>query len=641
MTNRQLAAIMFTDIVGYTALMGSDDKKALAILKKNRTLQKPIIEEFNGRWIKELGDGVMASFGTAADAVYAAVKIQETCNASKEFQLKIGIHLGDVLFENDDVFGDGVNIAARIQAAAAPGCIFISETVHHNISNKSEIKSQFVKEEKLKNVSQPVRMYQVLFAGSEIIEEEKLVVPTIEKSIAVLPFVNMSNDADQEFFSDGISEEIINMLAQVQELKVIGRTSSFAFKGKNMDLKVIGDQLKVSYILEGSVRKSGNKLRITAQLIKVADGFHLYSEKFDKELEDIFAIQDEVSLAILNAIKIKLLGEEKDAVLKKYTDNIDAYQFYLQGRYWFNQLSPEAFTKAIDYFQAAIQLDPNYALAYADMSYCYFDSWANFGFPKEQSLVPALAAAQKALALDDQLAESHIAVGRIKFWYEWDFAQAGIEFHKAIEISPNNVEGNNQLGAWHMLMGNYAEGHRYIEKTVNLDPFSVLILVFSAQRYQWEGDYQKMLYYGNRMKALNSPVSIFWGNMFIAWGHFGLRKYKEAIAELKPLIDVGIITNDLLGFQGVASAFNGETSKALEVIEKMKKITGAQANSNYNFAMVYASLEQWDQFNEYYQKAIELREWKVLCLKSDIRRFYPERLEDPEIQKLIQKIGLP
>ncbi|MGB5377361.1 adenylate/guanylate cyclase domain-containing protein, partial [Muriicola sp.] len=217
--SRQLAAIMFTDIVGYTALMGKDEQNAFRLLQQNRKLQKPIIEEFNGRWIKELGDGVMASFNTVSDAVNAAVKIQESCNAAKDFQLRIGIHLGEVVFENDDVFGDGVNIAARIQAATQPGCIFISETVHQNVTNKNEFKSQFVKEMLLKNVRQPVRMYQVLFAGSEIIEVEKSSAPVVENSIAVLPFANMSNDSEQEYFSDGITEEIINVLAQVPVLK--------------------------------------------------------------------------------------------------------------------------------------------------------------------------------------------------------------------------------------------------------------------------------------------------------------------------------------------------------------------------------------------------------------------------------------
>jgi len=289
-SSRQLAAIMFTDIVGYTTLMGSDEQKAIAILDKNRTLQKPIIEEFNGRWIKELGDGVMASFNTVADAVNAAVKIQEACNAAKNFQLRIGIHQGDVIFETDDIFGDAVNIASRIQSTAKPGCIYISESVHNNVSNKKDIHSKFVKEETLKNVKEAVRIYEVTMVNNSALTTENKAVTIPVNSIAVLPFANMSSDPEQEYFSDGISEEIINMLAQVPGLKVVGRTSSFSFKGKNQDLRLIGEQLSVKHILKGSVRKAGNKLRVTAQLINVADGYHLYSENFDRGIDDIFEI---------------------------------------------------------------------------------------------------------------------------------------------------------------------------------------------------------------------------------------------------------------------------------------------------------------------------------------------------------------
>ncbi len=303
---RQLAAIMFTDIVSYTALMGKDEQLAFQFLVKNRDLHKPIIDAFNGRWIKELGDGVMASFNIVSDAVNAAIKIQEGCNLSRDYQLRIGIHLGEVVFENDDIFGDAVNIAARIQSAAKPGCIYVSESVHHNITNKKDIKSRFVKEETLKNVKEPVKIYEVMNIVDAMKITESQNKDTAQRSIAVLPFANMSSDPEQEFFSDGISEEIINMLAQVPNLKVAGRTSAFSFKGKNLDLRFIGTQLNVNHILEGSVRKSGNKLRITAQLIKVADGYHLWSEKYDRELEDIFDIQDEIALTILEVIKIKL-----------------------------------------------------------------------------------------------------------------------------------------------------------------------------------------------------------------------------------------------------------------------------------------------------------------------------------------------
>ena len=245
-SSRQLAAIMFTDIVGYTALMGSNEQKAFELLNKNRQIQRPVIEEFNGKFIKELGDGILASYNTVTDAVYAAIKIQEKCNAVKDFQLRIGIHLGEVIFENDDVFGDGVNIASRIQSAARPGSIYLSESVYNNISNKHDINARFVKQETLKNVKDPVRIYEIITRQvAETPEPELKEKPkqAPQKSIAVLPLLNMSNDPEQDYFCDGITEEIINALAQLNNLRVIARTSVFSFKSKNLDVKEIGKTL--------------------------------------------------------------------------------------------------------------------------------------------------------------------------------------------------------------------------------------------------------------------------------------------------------------------------------------------------------------------------------------------------------------
>src|SRR5687767_13966689 len=337
---RQLAAIMFTDIAGYTALMGNDEQKAFELLKKNRELQKPIIEQYNGRWIKELGDGVMASFNTVSDAVNAAIKIQGACNNAKEFQLRIGIHQGEVVIEENDVFGDAVNIASRIQSIASPGSIFVSEVVHHNVTNKNEIETEFVKTEIVKNVKHPVKIYRVKLDGSVPLSQFRslrgsknkkyvfallgIIVLAVsgyfiysnlqktktggstentDRSIAVLAFDNTSIDKDQEYFSDGLSEELLNMLAKIPELKVIGRTSSFAFKGKNEDLRSIADKLGVAHILEGSVRNDGNKIRVTAQLIKAADGSHLWNESYDRDLEDLFKLQDEIAEAVIKQLK--------------------------------------------------------------------------------------------------------------------------------------------------------------------------------------------------------------------------------------------------------------------------------------------------------------------------------------------------
>ena len=313
--SRQLAAIMFTDIVGYTALMGDNEQKAFELLNKNRLLQRPIIEQFGGHWIKELGDGILASFNTVSDAVNTAIKIQETCNETKDFSLRIGIHHGEVVFEQDDIFGDAVNIASRIQTLGAPGSILFSKKVNDEIKNKSEFQTISLGSFDFKNVKEPMEVFALANKGLVVPKRKKmegklkkknfqkrnviaalsfilLVVAAffiykkifsksnttgIDKSIAVLPFVDMSAGKDQEYFSDGLSEELLNLLSKIPELKVIGRTSSFSFKGKNEDLRSIGEKLGVANILEGSVQKDSNKIRVTAQLIRTVDGFHLWS----------------------------------------------------------------------------------------------------------------------------------------------------------------------------------------------------------------------------------------------------------------------------------------------------------------------------------------------------------------------------
>jgi len=628
---RQLAAIMFTDIVGYTALMGNDDRKALEMLSKNRTLQKPIIEEYNGHWIKEMGDGIMARFNSVADAVYAAKNIMEACNKLKEYELRIGIHLGDVFFESDDVFGDGVNIAARIQSAAGPGCIFIFESVHRNISNKTDIETRFAKEAILKNVSQPIRMYQVMISGGAIFIPEITAAVVNEKSIAVLPFVNMSDDRDQEFFSDGITEEIINMLAQVQELKVIGRTSSFAFKGKNMDLKVIGEQLNVSYILEGSVRKSGNKLRITAQLIKVEDGFHLYSEKFDRELEDIFDIQDEVSMAILNAVKIKLLSSEKNAVLKKYTDNVEAYQLYLQGRFYYNKFTQDAVMKAIEYFDRSIAMDPNYAIAFSGKAYCYM-LLNFFGQPSENTISQALKAAQKSLDLDGEIAQSHLAVGRLKFHVDWNFKQAEAHFMKALSMEPNNAECHVQLAMLSTVLSNKEKAMNHMQIAVSLDPFSLMNLYMATIAPGMFGEMQTVLENGKRMIDLDS--TFYGGHFWVGFSQIQLGRSQEGFVSLQLAVQ---LENDpiTLSFLGSVYGFMGDKLKAQEVIKQLESMP-----ANGYIGDVYASIGELDNAFLFYNKAVEMHEGNMLWKKYSLLNI-PEFQNDPRTRSLLKRIGLP
>ena len=635
--SRQLAAIMFTDIVGFTSLMGSDEQKTFEILDKNRKIHKPIIHEFNGKWIKELGDGVMASFNTVSDAVNAAIKIQETCNAARDFKLRIGIHLGEVVFENDDVFGDGVNIAARIQSAAHPGSIFISESVNQNITNKKGIETQFVREEILKNVRQPIKMFQVLFDGSETILPEKKGGLVLGKSIAVLPFMNMSNDEEQEYFSDGITEEIINMLAQVPTLKVIGRTSSFAFKGKNIDLKIIGEQLKVSYLLEGSVRKAGNTLRITAQLIKVEDGFHLYSEKFDRELKDIFDIQDEISEKILNAVKIKLFGSDKEAVFKKYTDNVDAYQLYLKGKFYYNKYTKEGFLKAIDYFKQAIAIDPDYAIAYAGISYCYhtlsFWNW----LPAKQAMPLALEAGKKSLELDDQIAESLINLARKKLHYDWNVRDARIQLNKAKAINPNNPEIYIQLAYCAVHSGDHKEVMVNVNKAISLDPFSTMNLWMASFSTSLINESEKTLEISEQLIDLNP--NFFGGHQSAGNAYLQLGKFEEALQELKIAVRLQNIPYTLSSL-GFFYGIMGDTARAREIIEDIKKMEGIEElESNSFIGDVYLSIGEWDTAFEYYDKATENREGNMLFKKVSSNTV-PGLTEDPRAVKMFEKMNI-
>lgn len=520
---RQLAAIMFTDIVGYTALMGDDELKAIEILQKNRRLQKPVIEKYYGKWIKELGDGILASFSTVTDAVLCASEIQNTCKGKNEFQLRIGIHLGDVVFENNDVFGDGVNIASRLQSLAPIGGICISESVHNNVSNKKDIQTKFIKEETLKNVKEPVKIYEVIIMNSPIITGEKQRESIPQYSIAVLAFTNMSSDPEQEYFSDGISEEIINTLAQNPNLKVPGRTSSFTFKGKNEDVRSIGEKLSVKTVLEGSVRSSGNRIRITAQLINVEDGYHLWSESFDRILNDVFEVQDEIAAAIVKKLQITLDGHLAEPKSREQTENIEAYKLYLKGRALAYKRGRYIF-EAKSLFERAIELDPEYALAYAGVADTY-TMICFFGLLDPDEIWPkAKYNAELAMKFGPELAETQTCNAVIALMHDWDYNKANKLFLRALQLNP----GYEQARGWYSYfylqcacseyeegvrncrlalethplssysytilaltlgtIGQFKEGREILKKAVEIDPESYLAQLTLAVNYGLKGE---------------------------------------------------------------------------------------------------------------------------------------------------------
>ncbi len=411
---RQLAAIMFTDIVGYTALMGEDEQKAFQLLRKNRQIQQPIIKQFNGTWIKELGDGILASFSTATEAVQCSIAIQHSCNNIPDLKLRIGIHLGDMVFEDNDVFGDGVNIASRLQALAPVGGIWVSESVHNNIANKKGIESSFVGEEKLKNVKEPVRIYEVkrpeifeppaavsfdsnpvstafvkkksgrrmfaflslgiiviaagyfIFNGFNKIgrgKSELNYARSVDKSIAVLPFENMSNDPQQDYFADGMMDEILNHLFKIGGLRIISRTSAMSYKGTKKPIKQIAQELGVAHLLEGSVQKEGQKIRIRIKLIDGKTDEQVWGKPYDREFKDVFAVQSDIAQNVAAELKIKLDPDVKSRIEYLPTQNTAAYNLYLQASAKFLKDSHR-----LELLNQVIALDSTFAPAYADLA---------------------------------------------------------------------------------------------------------------------------------------------------------------------------------------------------------------------------------------------------------------------------------
>ncbi len=436
----KLAAIMFTDIVDYSALMAKDEQNALRILEKNRDTLKHHIMQFNGEWLKEMGDGSLSIFPSIMDVVNCALKIQNSLKNESDFSIRIGIHIGDVVVEGGDVFGDGVNVASRIEKVAEPGGICVSGQVYANIRNKRDIEAILLGEKTFKNIDNAITVYALAKKSAHekptSSQHAKQVTHKNSKpSIAVLPFRDMSPEKDQEWFCNGIADEIINALTHIEGLHVAALTSTLSSKEKHEDIREIGRRLNVESVLEGSVRKANNKLRITAQLIKVADGYHLWSECYDRNMEDVFEIQDEISLTVVKELKIQLLGEEKDAIVKHHTKNLEAYNLYLKGSYHANKRDEVDLKKAIEYFKKALDIDPEYAMAYARLADSYLHLAAYSDVPAE-AYTKAKEAALKALDIDDKLAEAHAALAGIKMDHEWDWAGAEKEYRRSQELDP-------------------------------------------------------------------------------------------------------------------------------------------------------------------------------------------------------------
>ncbi len=446
---RRLAAILAADVVGYSRLMGIDEAGTLARLKAlRRNLIDPQIAAHSGRIVKLMGDGVLVEFGSAVDAVACAIAIQKHvrehdagASAAEPIQLRVGINVGDIIIDGDDIFGDGVNIAARIESVAAPGGISLSEDAWRQVQGK--VAANFVDsgEHGLKNIARPVRVYRVELGGEGTTPTvtPAAVLPD-RPSIAVLPFQNMSGDAEQDYFCDGLVEDIITTLSKLAGLRVIARNSSFVYKGRSVDIREAAKQLGVRYVLEGSVRKSGNRIRVTAQLIDAKDGAHLWAERYDRAMDDIFAIQDEITLVLATEMQVKLTEGEQARLRYTTTHNVEAWTYWVQGLSHYRHVTKETMGSARLCWEKALALDPASAPLNAMLSFIHSVD-ARFGWwdDRKTALGKARAYADRALEIDAGNADAHIASSCV-FLMRGRHDEAVADARRAVELAPGSAD---------------------------------------------------------------------------------------------------------------------------------------------------------------------------------------------------------
>jgi len=769
-SSRQLAAIMFTDIVGYTALMGKNSNKALDLVRISKEIQKPLVEKHNGKWLKEMGDGAMAQFSSALDAVNCALEIQRTSRADFGGDLRIGIHLGDITIEDNDVYGDGVNVAARLESIADPGGIYISESIEKAIRGQSDVQAKYLGEINLKNVDYEVRTYAlqgigipvpdlknnkdlsgrlfaeikrrgVIRAGimyiltslliglllplstnytvlpdffktaliallaigfpmalylawryerspggfvrsssqkswqnplnpgqrkpftSNILigflatfililsiyttkksvtttHETQAIIAPNDLSIAVLPFENISNDPEQEYFSAGMMEEILNHLYKIGDLSVTSRTSTMRYKNTTKSIREIGKELGVVHILEGSVRKDENQVRITVQLIDVDSDAHLWAENYDRELKNVFEIQSEVAKKIAEVLKAEISPEIEEILKAPPTNNTEAYNLYLKARSM-DAYDEKINSQAIKLLNEAIKLDPDFSNAYLAIGMKLQVGATVYATDKRMDPTEAWLISkpyiQKALELDPDNGYAHQRMAWSLLWFEWDFKAAQKEYLEVKRIFPNYSWTD-----YHIVMGQFDEAILGATKEVELDPNSPVV---------WAGKILSQYFAGQNnesLKTINSALmdTTINGRQLVAvesfrvWMYLG--RYADIIRECSKVLDTypkSFWPPRLMAIASISYFHLGQSEKSAELLKMLinQSEINAGASPSFYIAMIYCEMGEIDEAFKWLENSYEDHEVELHWLKVE-PPFRPLR-DDPRWQIMLDKVG--
>lgn len=634
---RQLSVIMFSDIVDYTAMMQNDEINTMMTRDKYREAIKKLTVSFGGRVLQHYGDGTLTTFKSSVSAVQCALQLQQEMQESPKVPIRIGIHSGDVVFEDGGIFGDGVNVASRIESLGVPGSILVSEKLFDDIKNQPFIQVQSLGEFELKNVLRPMEVFAITNAGITVPSRAEMKGKVKEriKSIAVLPFVNMSNEFENDYFSDGITEEIINALVKVDGLRVTSRTSSFAFKDQREDLRVIGRKLGVNSILEGSVRKAGDRIRITAQLISISDGYHLWAENFDGTMDDIFRVQDEISLKIANSLREKLsIGELQKANVSP-TENVEAYNTYLLGLFYQNKWTPANFKKAIYLYEDVIMIEPDFVLPYEGLGFCY-NMLGNTGhMDTEEAARKSEEMALKGLELNDQSIDSYLTLASIRFFHQWQIEEGYEMVMNALKINGNSPMGRILLSLYHLIKKDFDRAKAQIDLALIGDPLSVNNLRTKADVYYMTGDYKQAIEVYDEALRINPQFQA--ALEFKGWTHLQLEEYDEAIAIFKSLNETtfAMITDTQLAY---AYAKKGDRENANIHLEKLKSQGNSGKSLNYDFATVYTALGEYEEALSFLKKCVEERNGQ--CIMMGVSPIWQPLHNHKKFKNLLTEIGI-
>lgn len=706
-SQRRLAAIMFSDIAGYTAMMQRNESDGMIRVKRYRQVLSDNVAAHGGQLLQHYGDGSLCIFDSAVEAVACAAAIQLELQQPPEVPLRIGIHLGDIVVEGEDIFGDGVNLTSRVQSLAVPGAVLLTERVLPDVRSHPKFRTVSLGKFTFKNVSEPIEVFALAtedlpvptrreirrrllaatatdygatsltkgrLAGAAALAT--LAVLTVflilhfvgsgndgpvagqtgispplpptpppalsgaigrDASIAVLPFEDMSPARDQAYFGDGIAEEILNVLAQIEGLKVAGRTSSFAYRGRKVDLRQIGEELGVGAVLEGSIRKSGNQVRITAQLINTQDGYHLWSETYDRELTDIFAVQDTIARSVVENLKGILLPHDVAAPpAMAATKNEAAYEWYLRGKYLLSQRSDGA-QRAEEFFRKAVELDPQFAQAQAGLAHALlWQAWGNFR-PSSEAFPEARRYVEEALQHNDRLAYAHALLGSIDLWYDWNWNAARQSLEKALAINPKEAAAYLDLGWYYTVAGQPDEALRQGNRAVALDPLNLEYNIDLADMNRLARRYDDARRLALAMEEVYPDNSeTHWMMGMIAYHE---ADYQQAVTDFREAVRLSDGDVWSLLHLTMALAQAGQTDEARSTLKRAQKNPRLEELAPVELAMAYLALGNRSQALQLLEKAYAMHANWLISLRAD--PVWDDLRGDARFKSLIQRMKFP